>query len=54
MATKWTVKDVLKHARELKSPFETLKPKLNPNDVLKAIRDKGNGNLRQPVVKKEG
>jgi hypothetical protein len=51
MATKWTVKDVLQHARELKSPFESLKPKLNPNEVLKGIRDRGNGNLRRPVPK---
>lgn len=54
MPTKWTEKDVLEHAKELRSPFETLHGKSkqpNPQDVLQAIRDRGNGNKGLPVSK---
>ena len=52
MATKWTEKDVMKHAQELRSPFETLNANSNqpnPQDVLQKIRDRGNGNKGLPV-----
>ena len=50
MANKWTEKDVLEHARNLKSPYEKketmvqAKPKLS--DALNAMR--GNG-TRAPI-----
>lgn len=47
---KWTEKDVLEHAKELRSPFEKNQSKLpSPQGVLKAIRDRGNGNRGLPV-----
>lgn len=51
MAIKWTEKDVMQHAKELRSPFENVvKPGTgSPQGVLKAIRDRGNGNKKLPV-----
>ena len=53
MPTNWTEKDVMEHARELKSPFESLQPQRrlpNPEQVEQAIRarGKGGGRLRLP------
>uniref|UniRef100_A0A6H1ZHJ5 Uncharacterized protein n=1 Tax=viral metagenome TaxID=1070528 RepID=A0A6H1ZHJ5_9ZZZZ len=43
MTIKWTEKDVLEHAEQLKSPFEQQvnPPKVNPRDVLNKILAKG-------------
>jgi len=51
---KWTEKDVLEHARELRSPFEKVASphSTNPEAVLKAIRDRGNGNRTLPALKR--
>ena len=59
MATKWTEKDVMEHARELRSPFETLAvgtKQPNPQEVLQKLKDRGNGGreLPSPEVVKEG
>jgi len=52
MPTKWTEKDVLEHARELKSPFDVNQRKQpSPDLVLKAIRGRGNGNKGLPLPK---
>lgn len=50
--TKWDEKDVMEHAKNLKSPFDTLGTKSripSPGSVLEAMRARGNGNLGQPL-----
>ncbi len=56
MPTKWTEQDVMEHAQELRSPFETQRPnKLpNPQQVRAAIQARGNGGGRLRLPPRQG
>ncbi len=56
MATKWTEKDVMDHAQELRSPFEALgvtTNQPNPQEVLQKLKDRGNGGKGLPIPAEE-
>jgi len=53
MSDKWTEEDVLEHARELRSPFETPEPPAvqRVRDILRGGMNRGNKPPIQPMIK---
>lgn len=50
MTEKWDVKDVLQHARELKSPFEKQSnPQPNIERLRQVLGKRGNGRENQTI-----